>query len=255
MSDLEETTLATLPEEPEVPLKGPADIVVVASNPQQMQAAQSELVKHFDAKLEALKADLVEAESNLAIAKARKWKTGPWSGQLKKISDNVNFYTKIKAALEAGYVIIPNLEDLDIFAIRTKKFRPKKNVAKGGNSWVQRPDAQQSDKPALGDGRYVNADTINSTWTETTKQSDGTTYQRMMSKAIAFDDVDFPFKLVKPQILEDTSKAMKALIFDDIGILPKRNIRRGDPMVVGRVLNGTKAVSFLITWFVDTSMI
>jgi len=76
-----------------------------------------------------------------------------------------------------------------------------------------------------------------------------------MSMAVAFDDVDFPFKFAKPQILEKTSQAMKLLAFDDIGIIPRRRIKRGDPMVIGRVWKGNTPVSFLITWFVDTSVI
>jgi hypothetical protein len=234
------------------------DIVVIASNPEQMQTAQSNLVKHFATKIGALKIELKEANENLRIAKERKWKKGPFESQVEKVSQSIKFYEKIKVALEAGYVIIPNLEDLDIFAIRTTRKNPKANVASGGAGWVEPPNVQVTNRPALGEGRYVNADTINQNWTqEITKAGDTQKSFRRMSKAIKFDNVEFPFHLAKPQILNSTSEAMKLLAFDDIGISPNRKKRRGDPMIVGRIHDrkvgyNQKIVSFLITWFVDT---
>jgi hypothetical protein len=148
---------------------------------------------------------------------------------------------------------------LDIFAIRTTKKKPKRLTATGGhvskyeNAWANRPDKQESNNPPAGEGWYVNADTRNTEWTrDLTKTGDtDKTYQKT-KQAVDWDVVDFPFHLAKPQILESTAKAMKYLNFDDVGIRPGRRIRRGDPMVVGRVLLGNKQVSFLITWFIDT---
>lgn len=233
------------------------DVVVVASNPQQMQVAQQNLIDNFSAKLGTLRAELKDAEENVRIAKERKWKRGPFETQVNKIADRIIFYEKVKGALEAGYVIIPNFEDLDIFAIRTTRKKPKGNVASGGSGWVQTPDRQVSNRPALGDGRYVNADTINKVWTaETTPAGAAQRTFRQMATAVGFDSIEFPFHLAKPQILESTAKAMKVLAFDDIGVSPGRKIRRGDPMIIGRIMHGTshsrKIVSFLITWFVDT---
>jgi hypothetical protein len=250
-----------LKEKPELEVKEEPvlgkDIVVVASNPQQMQSAQANLVKHFGDKLKCLNDELVEAQDNVKIAKARKWKTGPFQTQADKIQKNIDFYTKIKAALDAGYVIIPNFDDLDIFAIRTTRKKPKANIAKGGPNWVQPPESQKSNRPVLGEGRYVNADTINHVWTaDITKVGATQKEYRRMATAMAFDSIDFPFHLAKPQILNSTAEAMKVLAFDDIGVSPSRRIRRGDPMIIGRIVNGTgfkaKVVSFLITWFVDT---
>lgn len=260
----ESTELVVIPkpelevkEEPPAPAK---DIVVIASNPQQMQVAQQNLIKHFATKLSGLEAELSEAKENLSIAKTRKWKQGPFESAVTKLKKNIEFYEKIKAALEAGYVIIPNIEDLDIFAIRTTRYSPKANRSSGGPSWVQPPERQNSNKPALGEGRYVNADTINRTWAQDVTPAGATQKQvRMMSEAQFFDTIDFPFHLAKPQILNSTAEAMKALTFDDIGVAPGRKIKRGDPMIVGRILQGSgyrqKAVSFLITWFVDTKEI
>lgn len=233
-------------------------IVVVASNPQQMQKAQQDLIDHFEAKLKVLGTELAEAQENLRIAKERKWKRGPFERQVDKVQDSIKFYEKIKAALEAGYVIIPNIEDLDIFAIRTTRKKPRENISSGGSGWVQPPDRQVTSRPALGEGRYVNADTVNTTWAQDiTKAGDTQRSYKMMSKAVSFDNIEFPFHLAKPQILKSTAEAMKVLAFDDIGITPSRKIKRGDPMIVGRIHSKKsgyrqKIVSFLITWFVDT---
>jgi len=90
----EETSLVVLPDQAETPSNIPEDIVVVASNPQQMQAAQSSLIEHFTAKKTGLATQLKEAKENLTIAKDRKWKIGPWQGQVKKTEKEVSFTPK-----------------------------------------------------------------------------------------------------------------------------------------------------------------
>ncbi len=232
------------------------ETTVVASNPQQMQAAQATLIGHFKKKVAKLEEEAKGAEENVKTARARKWKVSPFEAILTKTVQDLQFYQKIVAALEAGFVIIPNFDELDIFAIRTTRKRPKANRAEGGENWVNVPKEQVSNRPALGDGRYVNADTRNKTWTTEKRGNDNSIIRRKVSQAVAFDDIDFPFHMVKPEVLERTAEAMKLLAFDDVGILPNRKIRRGDPMVVGRIFTkrgaSVKAVSFLITWFVNT---
>jgi hypothetical protein len=237
-------------------VEDPGEMIVVASNPKQMQEAQAKLITHFKQKTAKLKVEWDEAEKNVELARTRKWKVAPFERLLTKAKRDVEFYEKITAALEAGFVIIPNLEELDIFAIRTTRKTPRANKAHGGENWVQAPDEQVSNRPALGEGRYVNADTINKEMTVTKQLKDGNVMKQRVAIAKEFDDVDFPFHFVKPEILEKTSQAMNLLAFDDIGILPNRRVRKGDPMVVGRITtkqgNNTKAVSFLITWWVNT---
>lgn len=241
------------------PLPMAKDVVVIASNPQQMQSAQTKLIQHFVEKMSTTEIELIEAKENVANAKKNKWKAGPFVKHVTRLVQKFNFYDKLKCALEQGYVMIPNFDDLDLFAIRTTKKRPKGKSATGGSvsryekAWANRPDKQETNSPPGGEGQYVNADTINSSWTrEVTMAGEANQSYVKTTTAKAWDLVDFPFHLAKPQILESTAKAMKHLTFDDIGIRPGRHIRRGDPMVVGRVLLGNKQVSFLITWFIDT---
>jgi hypothetical protein len=240
------------------PVTPTKDIIVVASNPQQMQTAQKSLVEHFKNRVTQSKAELATAIENTEQARKSKWRVAPFEAMINKAEKNVQFYEKMVAALEAGYVIVPNFDDIDIFAIRTTRRKPKENVARGGKGWVQVPDAQISNRPALGEGRYVDADTRNEEWDKDVTRA-GETEKSIVrfSKAIDFNEVDFPFKVVKPEILEKTRQAMKLLAFDDIGVLPSRRRKRGDPMVIGRIWtkngNHRRMVSFLITWFVNTA--
>lgn len=75
--------------------------------------------------------------------------------------------------------------------------------------------------------------------------------------AAEYAPVDFPFKAIKPQILDDVGKAMALKIFDEIGILPQRRVK-ADPMVIGQIVikKGTydeRRLSFLITWWLQES--
>lgn len=236
---------------------GRHDIIVVANNAQEMQVAQASLVSNFGQKVDRLLAERDDAIKNVEAAQKNKWKVQPFRNVLNRIEKEVRFYEKIKAALEAGYVIVPNFDEIDIFAIRTTKKNVDQNITEGTQYGVRKPDQQESNNPALGAGTYVNADAVFKNYAKTVQFQDGSRREIQMSKAVEFDDVDFPFRLTKPQVLERTSEAMQKLIFDDIGILPNRNIKRGDPMVIGRIFMKKgytmKCCSFLITWFVNTA--
>jgi hypothetical protein len=73
------------------------------------------------------------------------------------------------------------------------------------------------------------------------------------------DEIDFPFVLTKPIILEATERAINEKIFDDLGVLPARQ-RNGDPMVIGRIRDprgvpDARYLSFMVCWFVDTTQL
>lgn len=186
------------------------EIVVIANNAVEMKSAQVSLIGYFQNKLDQLNVDLSEADQNIEIAKKRKWKVLPFQNLKRKFEKDFSFYEKIKAALDAGYVIIPNLNEVDVFAIRTTRKNPKGNVSSGGASYVQPPMEQESNTPSLGDGRYVNANTINEQWTKEEKLSNGAVFKKQMMTAIEFDDVNFPFKFVKPEIMERTAEAKES---------------------------------------------
>jgi len=243
------------------PIPESKDLVVVASNPQQMQVAQRNLVQWTQSKQKVLEDKRKEAQENLDIATKNKWRTATLRKIVRDYTKEIEFHVKLETALVNGYVIIPNFEDIDIFAIRTMKRKPKANTVvmhRYRDSTRPVPNAQQSEEPPVGEGRFVDADASPrySFW-ENTKA--GEKPQRMVSaRADEFKNIDFPFLLAKPEILAKTGAAMKHLCFDDIGIIPGRakSRRRGDPMIIGRIhmtkASSFRCISFLITWFVNT---
>lgn len=235
----------------------PTRMVVIARTAEEMGEAQKKLVSWADQNITALSVRLKEAETNLEFYKKKKWRTEPLKSAVRVATQDVEKWVKVKAALEAGYVIIPNMPDqaFDVFAIRTTAKNPRLNETT--TRWSV--DDQKTNSPPLGEGKYVSPVATEASEQVVLKhEKDKAPVYGTSRWAESFRDIDFPFRLAKPQILEDTAKAMELGIFDDIIAAPKTRHSRpkGDPMIMGRILvkrgYQTKAVTFLITWFVDT---
>lgn len=246
---MEETALVpTIPQVTDEQETPSGDIVVLARNPQQMQDAQKALIAWCERKLREMKADAKDLQTNYEIAVKQKWRSGVLKRHAEKAAKKVIFYSKIKAALEAGYCIIPNFP-VDIFAIRTTKNNPKRKESAWGTH------QQESNNPPIGEGKFVNATPVTRTKSINVQKSDGSVGTEVRRYAADFQDIDFPFVTAKPQILQAAAKAMADKIFDDIGVLPRRP--GGDPIIVGRILDrrhpyDVRPITFLIAWFVDT---
>jgi hypothetical protein len=243
-------------------------LIAVASNPQQMQIAQRELLTWTEKRMEIISAERQEAYDNLEQAKKHKWKSSPFAKQHNRLVEEYQYYEKLKCALEAGYTIVPNFEDIDVFAIRTAK-RPNRNwTSQDAIHGTVIPKDQGSECPEAGEGEFVNATAqYEQRKIQGHVDKGGTQHYIQQAWATKHDIVGFPFKLIKPEIMIATKKAMDYLVFDDIGCLPGRNRkRRGDPMIIGRIhchphvhrkygegqITYEKTISFLITWFIDT---
>lgn len=239
------------------------NLVVFAKNRAEMMESQQSLVNWADMKVMDAEENLSEVTANLVQAKENKWKTSSWSRQVTRAKKQLVFYQKIQAALLEGYTIVPDFP-IDIFAVRTKRKYPLKNYRTSTQSWQDQWDRRQlrTEQPlglAIGEGEYV--DSEHDSRVQTLQLEDGTKKYKFYSKD--FNEVDFPIKTVKPVILEETSKALLAKIFDELGCNPGRagwspgtsGGRSADPMVIGRVVykNGEhrKTVSFLIAWWLD----
>jgi len=92
--------------------------------------------------------------------------------------------------------------------------------------------------------------------------SKGQQKEQYLYKATKFRELDFPFLLVKPQVLDATQIAMAAKIFDEIGIAPEGVIhsRKPDPMILGIIKAPKrgythKKITFLIAWFLNTDTV
>lgn len=234
------------------------DLIVFARNRQEMQAAQVTTVAWAEKKLSETSAQLVEAEQNIEAARVGGLKIDGFRSAASVVRNKLKFYEKMKAALEAGYVIVPNFP-IDVFAIRTARDYPVGAYVENSSSGWDNTDLskQGTDRPALGDGEYHSDRAVVRQETHTRVKDDKgqglTRYNRWLD---GFQEVDFPIKMVQPTIISETSRALSLKIFDEIGILPERR-QKSDPMVVGQIIYKRgwqeKRVSFLITWWLRES--
>lgn len=234
-----------------------------------MQVAQLQLITWAEKRMEIISAERQEAYNNLEQAKKCKWKHSPFQKRHNELVSEFQYYEKLKCALEAGFTIVPNFDDIDVFAIRTEKARPNKNWAsQDANHGSIIPNDQASECPPAGEGQFVNSTAqYEQRKLQGSVDKQGVQHYIQQAWATKHDIVGFPFRLVKPEIMIATKKAMDYLVFDDVGCLPgRKKKRRGDPMIIGRIhchphihkkygnyeVTYEKTISFLITWFIDT---
>ena len=219
---------------------------LVALTPQDVAPAQANLAVWCRQKLATLGSELREQRQCLRQAKASKWNTKSWSGQISRTKARMIYYAKIKAAVEAGYLIVPNF-DIDVFAVKTRRVIPPF----GDDLTTAQPDLSPH-----GSGDYV--DDVVFSRTETRKWTDAD--QKLRSRDVdvptGYDfEPDIPLRGVKPIILDATQRAMALRIFDQIGVV---KARKQDPIIVGQIVqpggNGRswkKTVSFFVAWWLD----
>lgn len=233
------------------------DMIVVARTPQDLAKAQAHLVGWVTDKITECEANIGDLQINIDIAKKNHWRVTTLQNQLSRGRKEFIFYKKVKAALEAGYYLVPNFP-IDVFAMRTMRDIPKKNVSVSSAI----ASLAKTESPEEGMGKYIDPDVRidRDTWTE--KNAQGKDVERVLFTATEFQEVSFPFTFARPEVMNATAKALSDKIFDEIGALPGRPRNRtgvgikGDPMIIGRIVNRNgyheKVMSFLISWFVDT---
>ena len=238
--------------EPLVLTDAPDDLFVFAKQPAEMAEAQAKLLAWAERKLADQRQDHADLCENFAIATKNKWRSDVLKRHAAKALKKVKFYEKLRDAIAAGYCIVPAM-DIEVFAIRTTRKRPKQNWRISEYS-VPIVPVQESNVSASGEGEFVSSEVAVKVRISQSENAKGQPVTVRTSWADAFLEVDFPFVLAKPQVLEATAQAIQEKIFDAIGILPNRG--RGDPMVIGRIeyKHGyqSKRVDFVIAWFIDT---
>lgn len=239
----------TTPAIVETVMDEPMDFTVFATNPADMVGAQRSMILWCARKIQAEKVEMAEAQTNLDAAKANKWSPAAWAKQVKLREQKVEFYKKIKVALEAGYYIVPPFP-VDTFAIRLKdKATPRGN-------WTQERWQQFTHGPQMlpaGTGHYVSPTPKRQIQHFPHKKSDGKEVQIAHYKPSEFVAADFPFKLAKAEIMEATRAAMALKVFDRMGALPAA--RAPDPIICGEILlphRKGQAVTFFVSWWLDT---
>lgn len=225
------------------------DTTIVALTPAEMVPAQSELVAWCDRKLRALSDEADELQLHQKLAVENGWKASVVTATLNRTARRMTYYGKMKAALDAGYLLVPNMP-IDVLAVRVDRAKqPERSSEYSSHHFAASPQAHL---PA-GTGRYVD-ETLKHR-DESYPVSDGKGGQRHQTCLTSddYDEVDFPFKTMKPIVLEAAARAMALRIFDQIGQV--ENSTSGDPILVGQLLDprgNRRRATFFIAWWVDT---
>lgn len=237
---------------------GPMDLEVSATTPLEMSQAQDSLIAWCDRKIEVMKHEAAELAENLAIAINNKWKTDILRRHALLAENRVTYYEKIKAALEAGYCIVPNFP-IDLFAIRTDRDKPKRCLTIGSYKASAWPFEQKPEQLPVGEGEYKPANPLVTTYTEDQKKPDGTTTKKYIEEATNWGEIVFPIQMAKPKIMEVVSRAMALKIFDQFGLFAQGT---GDPIITGELVdprNTAKSaihrrrVTFIVAWHLNVS--
>lgn len=226
---------------------------IIAVNPQQMQEAQSQTMEWVDAKLAAAQRERDNADTIFEQLAVRGMKQDAAKALLDKAAKRVMFYEKVKAALAAGYYIIPPF-NIQLFAIRTDRVHPNKNrsdVARGGWNQEQSPRLLP-----VGAGRYVdpqpNRYAVGTeqrpAYNDPNKTRDVSIYENREFR----DEIDLPVRALKPQIIEEVGRALELKIFDALGIAPA--YRAADPIIAGQLIRPEDkgVLTFLVTWWLES---
>jgi hypothetical protein len=238
----------------ELPLPVAGNLLVVARNSAEMAQAQMKLVSWAIGKVALEKSKLEEAEALLAKAKSMHQRTSSLAKAVATAKGSVLYYAKVQQAIEAGYCIVPNFP-IELIMVRTDAEEPVDHEVNG--SWASLPAVRPAQLPT-GMGRYVSAE-VASAVREDTTEKDGKVTKTKVRYTTGFQDVAFPARLAKIAILSDLDVAQKRKIFDSIGVLPATR-RQPDPMLIGQIhcrqgRRDVKTISFMIAWWIDTSML
>jgi hypothetical protein len=234
------------------------DLIVFARTPGELEHSQGEIIGWVTQTLALHRRKMREAEANLKAAIDAKVKTAPWRHQVTLAKRRITYYDKVRQALEAGYFIVPDFP-INVIAVRTKRKEP----TKGGDLVEYRHHAKQESPQGLpqGVGEYVNPEKFLTGETKDVTYKDhegksGVRKEHWFRIWGEFAEIDFPIRLVRPEVLESYGKAAKEKLFDAIGIMPD-NRKDRDPMIIGTIeMNeGAKKrrVSFLVAWWIPVS--
>jgi hypothetical protein len=232
----------------------------VAVTATEMQSAKDQIASFLHAKTGEISKELDEMQSALAVAIKRKWAATALKNQVRSITKRKVYYDKLVDAVEAGYVIVPNMP-CDIFAIRVSTDSPRTKYQQGMSTAGVRSAApvvrdEQADSLGSGEGGYTSPIREFEQTVRTEKLEDGKTNYIVSQTIKDFQDIEFPLAAAHPVVMEAADHAMKKLIFDRIGIVPASPRKlRGDPIIVGQIVRrqgyDEKVVSFLIGWHLD----
>lgn len=243
----EETAVATIPQT--VPVV--ADVQLTATQPDEIATAQQALIEWTNKKIDSLQAERIELEDAYNHAVSQKWASGTLKRHAALAAKRIEFYEKMKSALESGFVIIPNFP-VTVFAVRTERQKPLKLMTS------HRYDTHEQKAECLdeGAGEYKNPFPLCYEREFPNPTEEDPNRKGHSFWAEAWKDLEFPVTMSKVQIMEATTRAMALKIFDDFGIMPER--KKEDPIIVARLLDprstkyNRRFVTFMVAWHLNT---
>lgn len=226
---------------------------VIAVNPQQMAEAQSTTIDWISAKLAAAEHELEEADRLHEQLVGRAMRTDTAKRMMDRAAKRVRFYEKVKAALAAGYYIIPPFP-LQLFAVRTDRKGPTANRSESARGpWANEVKARSL---PIGEGRYINPLPVRELVDEERRpvagdQTGKTQLIPIYANTEFRDELDLPVRALKPQLIEAVGKALEQKIFDALGIAPA--YRDPDPIIAGQIArpDGQGHLTFFVAWWLD----
>lgn len=227
---------------------------LTALTPAEMVPAQHELIAWCTRKIQALVDEADELGIHQRLAVANGWKTSVVESTLNRTARRINYYEKMRAALEAGYLLVPNMP-VDVLAVRVNRAKqPEERRDSSRGRFAAKPQAAL---PA-GVGRYVDetVEQRSRSYVDTDEKGQRVTKHQYFSGD--YDEVDFPVAVMKPVILEAAARAMALKVFDEIGRVRNDGASfrsKADPILVGRLLDprkGHNGATFFLAWWVDT---
>jgi len=242
------------PTEPTEPTETAIDLIdnlsLVALTPSDMPDQQQKLSAWCARKIELMERELghYTALQDEAIQGGFKWTS--YAAGATRAAKRVVYYTKLKAAVDAGYLIVPNMPTIT-FAVRVKRGRPKRNES----TYASSARRATPDLLPAGEGRYVDDENFTESYALADTDYQGKPIEKIRHFATAFDDdVDFPLQGVMPEVLRATAKAMALKLFDQLGVVQNSGGR--DPIVVGQLLDprgNSRLTTFFVAWWLDTA--
>lgn len=227
------------------------ETMLLALSPDELAGAHGNM-REWAATMAKLMGDQAdELQEAMNVAARSGWEFGTIERHKKLARKRRDFYAKIIAALDAGFMVVPNFE-MTTWVVRTRRVNPSGGLRENAYSV---PDwfPQESGRLPAGEGRYVGRSATYKHDVVERQNAKGEKTKLNRSWPDGFDESPaFPIAFAAPHVMERTSEALAALIFDEVGV--SGDAATGDPILLGRVLNprrGRQAVSFFIAWSMD----
>jgi hypothetical protein len=226
------------------------NLALVALTPGDMPAQQQALSAWCDRKIALMERELGTwtALQDEAITGGFKYAT--YTAGMNRTAKRIDYYTKIKAAVDAGYLIVPNMPT-STFAVRVKRAKPLRKES----DYQSTAERATPELLPAGEGRYVDDATYTQSETYPSTNYKNEPIEKVRHFATAFDeDVDFPLRGVMPEVLRATSRAMALRLFDQLGVVLNNGGR--DPIVVGQLLDprgNSRLTTFFVAWWLNTA--